>query len=1079
MKRRSVCWRGALAALSAVAVVGCCIVSGAGCSQQAKKERCLERGAKYAKEGKRREAVIEYMNAMKMDPTNRVAIRQIGLVLFDLGDFRSAIPYLMKAEATDPTDVAVRLKLGAFFLAVGDRQQAASRAEAILKHSPNELDALVLLSGTVSSSTNCDAVISRLRALEPKFADAPKFQVTLAALYIAKGDARRAEEIYVKALERNPKAWEVHLALGDLRLSQGDAVRAGEAYRTAAGLSPLRSSARVKLARFQWAGGKSAEARKTLEEVLKESPPFGPAACCFAEIAMSERDFDAATATLDTLMKSEPSNVEAFMLTLRVKLAQGKTDEAMAGCQKLVAAFPKAAMARHLLGLAWLQKGDVQKATAELQSAVNLDNNHADSVLTLAELHIRTGKPDLALDLLKGFAKKNPNHAYCCELMGAAYAAKNDFAQAADAYRTLMRLVPGDAGAPYRLGLALLRQGMEAEALPMFENALKIEPGFMAPLEILASIESARGKNWDPAAKRIEEQIRKAPKAPGPHYLLGRVLSKKGDWAGAEQAFEKAIELQPETAAAYLGLGNVYMQTRKYDQALAKVDKVLSVSPDDIGCLMMKGMVLQAQNDSKGAAAQYERILAIRPSFAAAANNLACVYYEKLDQKDKAYELAKRARSLAPKDPSIGDTLGWIAAGRGERKWALTLLKESAEQLPRQPEVLSHLGLCQAWLGQEEEARATLAKALEIDKDFAGAGEATEMLAVLSAGEDLRELATVAQVEEFLGRHPHNPAALTRGGAYFERSGSRERAQTLYEKALGLDGRYVPAMVRLAKLCAGPGGDSGRAVALAKKAREEAPDDPEVADALAFVAFRTGDYKWALSLLEGSGGKGPASPDRQYRLGLIYYVSGKTEAGAALVAKAVADPTPFPASAEARRFLEAATKPESELGRVKESEFAKTITPEMLPVALALAEAQERRGDTAKAQDLCERIVVAYPEFSPAFKRLAVLYYNGRKFADREYKVLMKARELLPDDPQVAVALGEAALVKGQHEWAVRLLQTGAEKFPENGRIFYSLGLCHHELRNKAAARKALQRALELEPKSDLAPKARAILNEA
>ena len=48
-----------------------------------------------------------------------------------------------------------------------------------------------------------------------------------------------------------------------------------------------------------------------------------------------------------------------------------------------------------------------------------------------------------------------------------------------------------------------------------------------------------------------------------------------------------------------------------------------------------------------------------------ALNNLAVLYSDDLGQLDKAYDLAKKAREVAPNDPHIADTLGWILYKEG------------------------------------------------------------------------------------------------------------------------------------------------------------------------------------------------------------------------------------------------------------------------------------------------------------------------------------------------------------------------------------------------------------------------------
>ena len=78
-------------------------------------------------------------------------------------------------------------------------------------------------------------------------------------------------------------------------------------------------------------------------------------------------------------------------------------------------------------------------------------------------------------------------------------------------------------------------------------------------------------------------------------------------------------------------------------------------------------------------------MLALSPRFAPAANNLAWILSEHGGDKDKALALAQTAKELAPEDPQVSDTLGWIFYRRGVHQRALALLKDSAAKLPASP----------------------------------------------------------------------------------------------------------------------------------------------------------------------------------------------------------------------------------------------------------------------------------------------------------------------------------------------------------------------------------------------------------
>ena len=126
----------------------------------------------------------------------------------------------------------------------------------------------------------------------------------------------------------------------------------------------------------------------------------------------------------------------------------------------------------------------------------------------------------------------------------------------------------------------------------------------------------------------------------------------------------------------------------------------------------------------------YQKVLSINPNFIPALNNLAYLDAERLNDLDKAYELARRARDLQGDDPAIADTLGWILSKRGDYQQALLILQDSAEKLPDNPEIQFHLGITVYAMGQTDIAKAALKKAAAAPNNFPGKDESKRRLSL-------------------------------------------------------------------------------------------------------------------------------------------------------------------------------------------------------------------------------------------------------------------------------------------------------------------------------------------------------------
>jgi tetratricopeptide (TPR) repeat protein len=225
----------------------------------------------------------------------------------------------------------------------------------------------------------------------------------------------------------------------------------------------------------------------------------------------------------------------------------------------------------------------------------------------------------------------------------------------------------------------------------------------------------------------------------------------------------------------------------------------------------------------------YERLLSLRPDFVPALNNLAYLYAERLNQLDKAYDLARKARALKPEDAATADTFGWILYKKGDFERALTLLKESASKLPNMPEIQFHLGMACYMMGQIEAARTALRQAADAQSDFPGRRDLERRLAVLEDGSGKLTKPSRDELETILLRQPGDIVALLRLGETYEREGEFAKAASAYEKAVEVNPSLFPAFVKLAKLYAGPLGNREKAAEFGRKARILAPDDPQAA----------------------------------------------------------------------------------------------------------------------------------------------------------------------------------------------------------------------------------------------------------
>jgi tetratricopeptide (TPR) repeat protein len=459
----------------------------------------------------------------------------------------------------------------------------------------------------------------------------------------------------------------------------------------------------------------------------------------------------------------------------------------------------------------------------------------------------------------------------------------------------------------------------------------------------------------------------------------------------------------------------------------------------------------------------YEKLLAVTPNFVPALNNLAYLYSEYLNNLDKAYELAGKARGLVADDASVGDTFGWILYKRGDYQQALPVLQDSAQKASDNPEIHYHLGMTAYMMGKTDLAKVAFRKAAASDKDFPGKDESKRRLALLESGKGPSPELSISQLEAMTKAQPNDLISQIRLGEAYEKQGAWDKATAAFEQALKLNPNLASTVTKLAQLNAGPLQNKEKALAYAKKARQLAPADPQVAGILGQVAFQSGNYTWSYSLLQESARQHQNDPLVLHDLAWAAYSLGKVNEAREAMQKVLTIGTDSSQSADAKKFLPLTSLDENprEL-QAAESEIQKELksNPEYAPALMAQAALDVQHGQVEPATEIYTNVLRRWPDFAPAQKRLAGLYARDPSAVASAYDLATKARKTLPDDPELAELLGRLSYQKKEYPRAIQLLQESARKRPLDADSLFYLGMSQLQARQKAEAQGALNQAL-------------------
>lgn len=160
---------------------------------------------------------------------------------------------------------------------------------------------------------------------------------------------------------------------------------------------------------------------------------------------------------------------------------------------------------------------------------------------------------------------------------------------------------------------------------------------------------------------------------------------------------------QPDARTRLLAEAQVLRDQRHWSEAYELLLGALRQDPDDTTVMYELAMVADRLNRYDDMEALLRRVIALKPEDHHAHNALGYSLADRNIRLEEALGLVQHAAKLAPHDPFIVDSLGWVQYRLGHRDEALKLLRRSHLARPH-VEVAAHLGELLWVIGQQEEA---------------------------------------------------------------------------------------------------------------------------------------------------------------------------------------------------------------------------------------------------------------------------------------------------------------------------------------------------------------------------------------
>ncbi|WP_018916719.1 tetratricopeptide repeat protein [Vreelandella zhanjiangensis] len=555
---------------------------------------------------------------------------------------------------------------------------------------------VVLLSGCQSSSIFQGGSPSLfaddpMRSAPPitRGLDAEGLRTLLAAeLAGQRGDYRYASQGYLQASQRyGVPALAERAAFAarfgeDVALMEASALRWRELAPQAE--TPNRLLASISLQRGDWLD--------SLEQRLAITQGGGNGELtAFAELAVTESSANSNTAPLSLLAEllrehlAQPGaeqleyHSDALLATALLEAALGNTRQAQAHLDDVAQREPESAALWLAQARLALEVDDVQTARRAAQKGLSIAPDEVRFILLLAQAEIRLNNIAAAEVQTNALLE---SHGGNQELRLALAQLYLEEGHSEPAYRLLQPLI-GQDNVP---NFAYYLLGGIAQSQGDIDNALLYYRQVSEGSEFLPARATA--------AKMLIEDNR----------LIDARAFLRIERMRYENYFGDLVALEVQ----------LLDEMNQQEEASALLDRELTRTPDDINLLYLRAMRSWETGNLAGMEQDLRKLLRIDPNNANALNALG---YTLADlnlpgRLEEARMLIERAYEVAPNNPAVLDSMGWVHFRLGKPDEALAWLESAYQQMPDQ-EIAAHLAEVLHALERSDEARDVISRIMQ------------------------------------------------------------------------------------------------------------------------------------------------------------------------------------------------------------------------------------------------------------------------------------------------------------------------------------------------------------------------------
>ncbi|WP_434513997.1 tetratricopeptide repeat protein [Dechloromonas sp. ARDL1] len=410
---------------------------------------------------------------------------------------------------------------------------------------------------------------------------------------------------------------------------------------------------------------------------------------------------------LAALLEQDKPNIGSNLLHLNRMLGKITDKKAVQSLiDKVAAPYDLLPEAHFAMAQAAANAGDNLRALIETEKSLQLRPAWEMAAIARAQLQARQS-PKTAIDSLDEFVGRNPNANDARLTLARLLISEKRYDESRHHFDRLIAANPDNPDVIYPVAMLALQQGDTTTGRSQLEHLLQTDFPDKNTIHFFLGQLDQEQKKPDAALAHYRQV------AGGEQYVPARsraaqILMQQGKLDEARSLLRDTRSGTPaERTQLALAESQLLREAGRHNDAYIVLDRALSAQPNDIELLYEAALTAERIGKPELLEMHIKHLLTLKPDHAHALNALGYSLAERNLRLPEAYDLIAKALALAPEDPFIMDSMGWVLYRQGKLNEALQTL-ERAYRIKADPEIAAHLGEVLWTLERKDEARRIL-----------------------------------------------------------------------------------------------------------------------------------------------------------------------------------------------------------------------------------------------------------------------------------------------------------------------------------------------------------------------------------